>query len=80
MRVIVKLFATLKNFAPVEGLAGTPFDMDLSESSSLQDVVIRLNLPEDLVKITFVNGIAQELDFIIKAGDEIGIFPPVGGG
>jgi sulfur-carrier protein len=76
----VKLFAGLKNFAPVQGLPGTPFDIELPDPCTLQDVVTHLNLPEDEVKITFVNGIIQEMDWVLKSGDEIGIFPPVGGG
>ena len=31
-------------------------------------------------KITFVNGIVQPLDWILAAGDDVGIFPPIGGG
>ena len=80
MRVIIKLFAGLKNYAPVTGLPGTPFEIELSEGSTLQDVVAHLNLPKEEVKIAFVNGIIQEMDCVLKSGDEIGIFPPVGGG
>jgi sulfur-carrier protein len=80
IRLTVKLFAGLKNFAPVQGLPGTPFEIELPEGSTLRDVVAHLNLPEEEVKITFVNGIIQEMDCGLKSGDEIGIFPPVGGG
>ena len=80
MHVTVKLFAGLKNFAPVQGLPGTPFDIELPDPSTLQDLVAHLNLPEEEVKIAFVNGIIQEMDWVLKSGDEIGIFPPVGGG
>jgi molybdopterin converting factor small subunit len=40
----------------------------------------QLKIPVEEAKITFVNGIIQELDYEIKSGDEIGIFPPIGGG
>jgi sulfur-carrier protein len=80
IRVRVKLFATLKKYAPVEGLPGTPFDLDLPDSGTLSDAAARLNMPEDEVKIAFVNGIIQEMDCRLKAGDEIGMFPPIGGG
>jgi molybdopterin converting factor small subunit len=39
-----------------------------------------LQLPTEQVKITFVNGLARELDTLIQPGDEVGIFPPIGGG
>ena len=80
IHLIVKLFAGLKNFAPVQGLPGTPFELVLPDPCTLQDVVTHLKLSEEEVKITFVNGIIQELDCVLKSGDEIGIFPPVGGG
>lgn len=80
MRVTVKLFATLKDFAPVQGLPGTPFELSLGDKATLQDVIRLLKLPEDQVKVTFVNGIIREADHPLNPGDEIGIFPPVGGG
>ena len=80
IRLTVKLFAGLKPYAPVEGLPGTPFEIGLPDACTLQDVVTHLKLPEEEVKISFVNGIIQEMDYVLKSGDEIGIFPPVGGG
>lgn len=79
MNVRVKLFATLGRFSG-QKLPGTPFQMELPEGAVLADLVRRLNLPEDEVKICFVNGRVQELDYALNSGDDIGIFPPVGGG
>ena len=80
IRVKVKLFAVLKKYAPVQGLPGTPFELDLPDSCTLQEVAARLKMAEDEVKIAFVNGIIQEMDCALKSGDEIGMFPPIGGG
>lgn len=80
MHIQVKLFATLKKFARVEGLAGTPFEMEMAEGCTLGDLVRILNLPTAEVKILFINGIIRTLDETLKEGDEIGIFPPIGGG
>jgi molybdopterin converting factor small subunit len=80
MKIQVKLFATLAAYAPVVGLPGKPFTVDLPEGATLGDLVEQLTLPADLVKITFVNAVAHELDWALKAGDDIGIFPPIGGG
>jgi molybdopterin synthase sulfur carrier subunit len=80
MHIRVKLFATLKMYAPVEGLSGTPFEMDLPEGFTLQALTEYLKLPPEEVKLTFVNGRAQPLEFELTNGDEVGIFPPVGGG
>jgi len=80
MRVRVKLFATLGNFAPVNGLPGTPFEVDLPAGANLSILINQLQIPADSVKIAFVNGIIQPPDFILTDGDDVGIFPPIGGG
>lgn len=80
MHIRVKLFATLGNFAPVSGFPGTPFEMNLPEGTDLSALIDRLQIPAESVKIAFVNGIIQSSDFILTDGDDVGIFPPVGGG
>jgi molybdopterin converting factor small subunit len=42
--------------------------------------VEKLQLPRDQVKIVFVTNTIQEGDQPLTDGDEVGIFPPVGGG
>ena len=79
IQVRVKLFATLGRYA-LNGVAGAPFEMDFSEGAILDDLVDRLNLPRDEVKVFFVNGRARPKDWILKPGDEVGIFPLVAGG
>lgn len=79
MRVRVKVFATLARYVP--GVkAATPFDVDVADGATLADLARQLNLPGQEVKTVFVNGRAQPLSHVLKPGDEIGIFPPVGGG
>ena len=79
MRITVKLFATLTRYT--EGLfSGTPFEVELADGASLADLLERLKVPAEEVKITFVNGIIQPPEFILHAGDEVGIFPPIAGG
>jgi molybdopterin converting factor small subunit len=79
MRVRVKLFATLRRFA--ENVApGIPFEVEMDEAATLLALLNQLKIPVEEEKITFVNGIIQDLEYEIKTGDEIGIFPPIGGG
>jgi len=79
MQVRVKLFATLcryfSNAAP-----GIPFEIELPEGATLADLVDRLKLPHEEVKVFFVNGRARPIDWPLKSGDEVGIFPLVAGG
>jgi molybdopterin converting factor small subunit len=42
--------------------------------------VNQLGIPAEETKVTFVNGIVQTLDYVLKPGDDTGIFPPIGGG
>ncbi|MGE5123286.1 MAG: MoaD/ThiS family protein [Acidobacteriaceae bacterium] len=79
MQVTVKLFASLSRFSP-GGLPGTPFSIDLPEPATLQQLVDALGLPGEEVKVPFVNGLIRDLDWVLTSGDEVGIFPPIGGG
>lgn len=88
MNIYVKLYATLVQSVPEAILAeyahsisaGSRLEVNLPEGSMLDDLVTRLGLPTDQVKVIFVNGKTQDLDYHLQPGDEIGIFPPIGGG
>jgi len=79
MQVTAKLFATLGRYRPGE-LPGTPFHMELPEDETIAGLLARIGLPPGEVKVVFVNGRAQPLETLLHPADEIGIFPPVGGG
>ena len=79
MQVQVKLFATLTQHLP--GIRpGSPFEVDLPDGATLADLVRQLNLPQAEVRVIFVNARAQPLSHVLNPGDEVGIFPPIGGG
>jgi molybdopterin converting factor small subunit len=79
MEVYVKLFASLRRLRP--GLEiGQAFPVELAEGATTGQLVQQLGLPADEVKIVFVNAIARPAEHILAAGDQVGIFPPVGGG
>ncbi|MFH1293644.1 MAG: MoaD/ThiS family protein [Pseudomonadota bacterium] len=79
MQVRVKLFANLcRYFSNV--LPGIPFEVEMPEGTTLSDLVNRLKLPHEEVKVFFVNGRARFLDWTLEPGDEVGIFPLVAGG
>jgi len=80
IHVKVKLYATLKKYAPAGGASGTGFDMEIPDASTLQDLTVLLRMPEDEVRIAFVNGIIQDVRCQLNDNDEIGMFPPIGGG
>jgi molybdopterin converting factor small subunit len=88
MKVYAKLFATLVQLVPEriterypQGIhAGTRLDVKLPEGSTLADLLDHLELPREKVRVIFCNGRAQQLDYRLVHGDEVGIFPPIGGG
>jgi molybdopterin converting factor small subunit len=77
--VHVKLFATLRQYRPGLGM-GEAFPVDLSNGATLGDLIQSLSLPDDEIKIVFVNGLFRERTDSLSDGDQVGIFPPVGGG
>ena len=79
MRVTVKLFASLMRFS-TGGLPGTPFEVNLPESATLQQLVLLLGIPAEEAKVTFVNGLIKDMGWELQPDDEVGIFPPIGGG
>ncbi len=79
MRVRVRLYASLRRFAP-EGQSGSHLEVDLSEGAKLQDLVKVLKIPPEETRVAFVNGITRDMDWVLSPGDEVGMFPPIGGG
>jgi molybdopterin synthase sulfur carrier subunit len=74
-----KLFAGLRQHYPHLGI-GEPMPVELPEEATVGDLVEHLHLPADQVKVVFVNNVIREAEYPLADGDELGIFPPVGGG
>jgi molybdopterin synthase sulfur carrier subunit len=79
MHITVKLFASLARFSP-GGLPGTPFELSLPEAATIQALADRLGIPAEETKVSFVNGLIRDPDWTLQQGDEVGLFPPIGGG
>ena len=77
--VDVRLFATLRRHYPELGV-GESMSVRLSGDATIEQLLKELDLPEDQVKVIFVNGRVQKEGYRLSDGDELGIFPPVGGG
>jgi len=73
--ISLKLFATLSNYTPASA------DKYPVESGTTVRVLMeQLGVPEDEVKLIFVNGVKSDLKSSLTGGERVGIFPPVGGG
>jgi molybdopterin synthase sulfur carrier subunit len=77
--VHAKLFAVLRRHYPHLGI-GEPMPVELPEGATVGDLVEHLRLPADQVKVVFVNNVIREAEHPLANEDELGIFPPVGGG
>ena len=75
MEITVKCFASLFRFSPPDAEAYA-----IAPGDTVQDVVERLGIPLDDLKLVFVNGTHAPLTTILAAGDRLGLFPAVGGG
>jgi molybdopterin synthase sulfur carrier subunit len=71
----IKLYATLQPYAPPNA-SSYPIESD----TSIETIIRSLKIPGDQVKLVFANGVRCNMDTIVKDGDRIGLFPPVGGG
>ena len=88
MRVAVKAFAMLPgklgnrcpDLLPTGFHAGMPFLVELTAGAVVNDVLSELKLEEGEVLNVFVNGRSVTLETPLSDRDELGLFPPVGGG
>ncbi|WP_027721899.1 MoaD/ThiS family protein [Maridesulfovibrio zosterae] len=52
----------------------------VNAGETVGDVLERIGIPIDEVKIVFINGRSSSFDAPLAAGDRVGVFPAVGGG
>lgn len=74
MQVRIKCFATLSDHTPEGGV------LTLSAGGTVENALTALGLAPDDVKLVFVNSKHAEMDAVLADGDQLGIFPAVGGG
>jgi len=80
MHVNVKLYATLRQFAPKGTAIGESFSVEL-EAAEISEIIEKLGFPKDHARIIMVNGIRTfDLGQKLSEGDLVVFFPPVGGG
>lgn len=75
MPIELRCFATLAPLMPANAGA-----LPILPGETALDLVRRLDIPLEEIKLVFVNGVAASLDTALADGDRVGIFPPVGGG
>ncbi len=79
MEIEVKLFATLRDYLP-KGSGRFSCRMEIDGQTRVQEILTKLNIPEEFPKIILINGVHGKKEQVLKEGDVLSIFPPVAGG
>ena len=80
MHVTVRLYATLRRFEPPGLAPGETFGLDLPAGSTIGDLENTLRIPPEETKLAFLHHRPKERDWVLTDGDDLAIFPPIGGG
>lgn len=75
----MRLYANLRKYHPTAE-PGAPLTVQLPEGARLMDLFAALKLPEDEVKMAFVQNRHQRDDYPLSHGDRVALFSPVAGG
>lgn len=76
--ITVKLFATLKKYAP-NGASGS-ISLSLPAGATVRDAVNRLDIPPDQAAMLVADDTYVEAETVLEDGQELSIFPPLAGG
>ena len=52
----------------------------VENGTTVRDLIEELGVPEDKMKLIFINGLRGHPESQLRNGDRLGIFPPAGGG
>ena len=74
MKIKVKLFATLRKERFDEK------DLEIDNGSDIEYLLKKIQLKKEEIAIIFINGKHADLNTVISDGDDIALFPPIGGG
>ena len=75
MIITVKCFASLASFQPSNAEA-----FPITPGETVAEVMKRLGIPGENVALIFVDNVHQSPGTVLKDGDTVGFFPPIGGG
>jgi molybdopterin converting factor small subunit len=75
----VRVFGGLEN--KISGATfGKPVEMEAPEGTTVGQLLQLLKMPEEQVSTVLVNGVHSKLGDLLKPGDRVALFPPIGGG
>ena len=79
MQIEVRLYATLREFAPSNSQHGV-FAATLRNGATVQELLDSFGIAAKKVHMIMVNGAGVTMEETLRENDRVGLFPPVGGG
>lgn len=79
MKIEIRSFATLSVYNSHPGI-DKDSGLEIAAGSTVKTLIEILDIPEEDLKLIFVNGRHSKIDTVLSEGDRVGLFPPVGGG
>jgi len=76
VRVKLNAYATLRAY--LSGAASV--ETEIEPGQTVGSLLDRLGIPPDQTRIIFVNNRAAGLSYRLEGGEQIGVFPAIGGG
>ncbi len=73
--ITLNFFSTLRKYNPPDAEK-----YSVEPGITVQELLDRLDFPVTKVKLVFIDRVKSDMDTILKGGERVSIFPPVGGG
>ncbi len=77
MNIHAKCFANLAENDSCNFHDATSYE--INDGNRVKDLIDTIDLPADDVSLVFVNGKKASVNAVLSDGDQVGLFPPVGG-
>jgi molybdopterin converting factor small subunit len=79
LQVEVRLFANLARYLP-PGARGNTATIEIPDGTTVDELIHRLAIPEELAHLTLVNGRDAQPGDRLAPGDVVSVLPPLEGG
>jgi molybdopterin converting factor small subunit len=81
MKILVKLYATLRQYVPDSAAITNNEGIDVAEGTTIGRVMEMLSLPDSLRVLSLLNGVhCREKETVLKEGDTLLFYPLMSGG
>ncbi len=75
MKVTVKINSYLRSYLKKHQII-----LDFEKEMSVEEVLEKISIPKRIPLLILVDGNHQRKDYILKEGEVLSVYPPIGGG